>query len=211
MLGIVMQQASWVQYALRGFLCFFCCLVILVEVELIGRDSIVAQFWILRGIGYIFVGLLGMGENERIDSQDDNESMDGYETMTQIVEAIAWNMIGCGFLYSVMGVFCLQRVLKFLREDYQRRKKAAVSEASEIRIDEGLESVEEDIPSVQSEDDEEGQLTKEVEECGSKDESENKDDDDLEAMSPTLGPTKDSRDSVVESDKSSSDNGEGQG
>lgn len=136
-MGIVLQEASWVQYALRGFVILFCVLVILVEVEWIGRESVFLHYWMFRGIAYVFVGLLGMGENERLNSED--QSIQGYEAMTEVVEAIAWNMSGCGLLYVIMGILCLQTVLTVLREDYQNRKARAETDGSDSGDDEDVD------------------------------------------------------------------------
>jgi len=142
-LGFVVYENTPVEYTLRAYIIVFCILVILVELEWTKfvRESRLLSNWITRGLIYVFIGVLGLQENEGIVK----EGATGYETMLEIVKAVAWNMIGCGLLYFVMGICCLQLVLDRMRKHYQERvvraKQHNKKQSTENDDGEGVEAV----------------------------------------------------------------------
>lgn len=142
-LGFVVYENSPVDYVLRAYIIVFCIFVVLVEIEwpAFARETTLLHNWILRGLLYVFIGVLGLQENDAV-VKDGSEH---YATMLEICKAVAWNMVGCGLLYLIMGVLCLQLVLNRMRTSYQARlaraKKLNSSEKQEGN-DEDNESVE---------------------------------------------------------------------
>lgn len=120
-LGIAVYENGPVDYVLRGYVILLCLIVILVELEwpAFARESAVLHNWVSRGLLYVFIGVIGMQENETAVLK--NEEYHSYEVMTDIIKAVAWNMAGCGLLYFVMGLLCLQLLLHRMRKDYQAR------------------------------------------------------------------------------------------
>lgn len=49
------------------------------------------------------------------------EDWDSYQVISDIVRTVAWNMTGCGVVYFLMGIVCLQKLLFRMRQDYQTR------------------------------------------------------------------------------------------
>lgn len=49
------------------------------------------------------------------------EDWDSYQVISDIVRTVAWNMTGCGVVYFLMGIVCLQKLLFRMRRDYQTR------------------------------------------------------------------------------------------
>jgi len=124
-LGILVQQNGPVQYALRAYVILFCFLVILVELEWprFTRDSPLLHCWISRGVVYVFLGVIGMQENDSAEAK--NEDAENYEILSDIAKAVSYNMAGCGVVYCIMGIFCLQKLLGRLRKSYQARLERA--------------------------------------------------------------------------------------
>lgn len=94
----------------------------LVELERtqVSHASMLLHSWISIGLIYAFVGALGLAQ-ESNTSLVAKEGSEQHATMLEIVKAVAWNMIGCGTLYFVMGARCLQLVLNRMCKSYQAR------------------------------------------------------------------------------------------
>jgi len=143
-LGIVVYENTVVTYTLRGYVILLCVLVVLVELEWPQpvREMFLFRHWVSRGLFYTFIGVVGMQENESSDVVITKTDSDVYEMMSDIVIVVAWNMVGCGLLYIVMGLLCLHYVLKRLRVDYEERVQRA-QERNEGKDDDGMEENEE--------------------------------------------------------------------
>lgn len=126
-LGAIIYKNSLVQYVLRGYVIILAVLVILIEIEWPKsiRETPLFYYWIPRGLVYLFVGVIGMQENDKSEFLNSDEENEFYNTISDILVAVAWNMAGCGALYFVMGILCLQLILNDLREDYQARFELA--------------------------------------------------------------------------------------
>jgi len=143
-LGIIVYENTIVTYTLRGYVILLCLLVVLVELEWpqAVREMFLFRHWVSRGLFYTFIGVVGMQENESSDVVITKTDSEAYEMMSDIVIVVAWNMVGCGLLYIVMGLLCLHYVLKRLRVDYQERVQSA-KERNEGEDDEGIKEEEE--------------------------------------------------------------------
>lgn len=121
-LGIAFAQIGPVQYVLRIYVILLCVLVILNELEWtrLTRDSTILSWWVTRGAFYCFIGVLGLEEND-VNVYDQNQEIHGRDAALGYIKVVAWLMIGCGILYFVMGVLCMQLLLKRMREDYKQR------------------------------------------------------------------------------------------
>lgn len=121
-LGIAFAQIGPVQYVLRIYVILLCVLVILNELEWtkLTRDSTILSWWVTRGAFYAFVGVLGLEEND-VNDYDSH----GRAAALGYIKVVAWLMIGCGVLYFVMGITCMQFLLKRMREDYKQRVERA--------------------------------------------------------------------------------------
>lgn len=142
-LGTFVYENTVVTYVLRGYVILLCGLVLLIELEWPRpvRETPIFRNWVTRGLLYAFIGVVGMQENESSDVVLTKDS-EAYEMMSDVVIAVAWNMIGCGLLYIVMGLLCLHYVLNRLREDYQERLQLArerQNEDDDIDVEEGAE------------------------------------------------------------------------
>ena len=125
-LGAIVYETPVVGYVLRVYVVAACLLLVLVELEI--TETARTKFfhhWISRGLVYVFIGVIGMQENETAESRPIREDWDGYEIVTDIVRTVAWNMTGCGVVYVIMGMCCLQYLLDKMRRDYQARLERA--------------------------------------------------------------------------------------
>ena len=136
-LGIFIYENGPVQHALRGYVLILCVLVILIEIEwpTAIHETFLFRNWISRGLLYVFIGVIGMQESDTSEIVE-SDKMETYETIADIVVAVAWNMIGLGCLYLLMGMLCLQYALNRLRNDYQARLARAKERQQENEIDE---------------------------------------------------------------------------
>ena len=121
-LGIAFAQVGPIQYVMRIYVILLCVLTILNELEWPSfvRESTILSWWVTRGAFYCFIGVLGLEENDV-----DIYKVNGRNAALGYIKVVAWLMIGCGILYFVMGVVCLQFVLKRMREDYKQRCERA--------------------------------------------------------------------------------------
>lgn len=144
-LGFVVYVNGPVDYVLRSYIIAFCILVVFVELEWPAkvREARLLYYWITRGLLYVFIGVLGLQEN---DSEVKEGLSESYATMLEIAKVGAWNMIGCGLLYFVMGVLCQQLVLKKMRTSYQAKVAQAKGlGSSEKKEDSGKDAEEEGV------------------------------------------------------------------
>ncbi len=92
-----------VDVGIRLFICLFCILAVLVELELTStvRGSMMCQSWPLRGIFYIFVGLLQAFVHE-----------DGWAdtTLVGIVITTSYGFLFGGVIYVFMGLLQVKRI-----------------------------------------------------------------------------------------------------
>lgn len=120
--GLTVGSVGPIQYVIRAYIVFFCFLVIFNELEWtkLTKDSVILRWWVSRGVTYAFFGCLGLDQNSNIPA-DENKS----DSALVFIKVIAWMVIGCGILYFVLGVACLQIVCNSMRDDYQKRLERA--------------------------------------------------------------------------------------
>lgn len=128
-LSLTIQKQGTIEYALRCYVILLCSLIILTELEWIQfvlRNTILTN-WITRGMFYAFIGVLGMEEFEI--NQNNITSL----PKKMYIEVVSLGMIGCGILYTVMGLCCFQLIYKRAKEDYARRCELARTRESQAR------------------------------------------------------------------------------
>jgi hypothetical protein len=121
-LGIAFADIGPVQYVMRIYVILLCVLAIANESEWTSftRDSVILNWWPTRGAFYGFIGVLGLEEND-VDVYDAK----GRSAALGYIKVVAWLMIGCGVLYFVLGVACMQFLLNRMRDDYKQRLERA--------------------------------------------------------------------------------------
>jgi thiosulfate reductase cytochrome b subunit len=131
--GIVFETVGPIQYVLRVYVALLCALVIFNELEwtLFTRDSMILRNWLSRGMFYAFIGVIGLEENDTTTYR--NIEKRGFNVSLQYIKSVAWIMVGCGALYSLMGITCMQLVRNRLRDDYQQRLERARGIRYELR------------------------------------------------------------------------------
>jgi len=115
---------------LENFLCayliMFGILIIITETNVWGlgdRFNKLLNFWFIRGLFYVFIGIQGLNQLAnavmRIDGGIELSRM-FYRNMITIV---SWMMIGVGILYFAMGVLCLHHLYDKQNEEYKSSMK----------------------------------------------------------------------------------------
>mmetsp|Transcript_28214 Transcript_28214/g.39697 ORF Transcript_28214/g.39697 Transcript_28214/m.39697 type:complete len:228 (-) Transcript_28214:130-813(-) len=129
-IGIAFDAVGPIQYILRVYVILLCLLTILNELEWTSftLNSAMLKIWISKGLIYAFVGVLGLEEND-VSPHTKNMSAVGRTAALNYIKVVAWMMVACGALYTVMGIFCLQIVSDKMRQDYKGR----AARAAELR------------------------------------------------------------------------------
>jgi len=128
LIGMAYEADGPIQYILRVYVVALCCLTILNELKWTKwtKDSTLLRFWPTRGCVYIFIGVLGLEENDSSPNRAGGMAGTvGRAAAMQYTMVVAWMMIVMGFLYTILGIFCGQIVLSKLQEDYERRSGQA--------------------------------------------------------------------------------------
>jgi len=121
-IGIAYEFVEPIQYVLRVYVVVLCIMVIFNEMEwtVLTRDSALLRIWISRGLIYMFIGVLGLEEND-VSPRRDGMSQHWQKAALNYIKVVAWCIVAIGILYTLMGLFCLQIVYNRLREDYKDR------------------------------------------------------------------------------------------
>lgn len=122
LVGVAVEIVTPTQYVLRVYVMLLCALTVLNELEWTryATDSTLLRLWITRGLFYAFVGVLGLEENASTPKRV------GVSTLLLLyVRVVAWLMVACGLVYTVLGCACFQLVEEHLRKDLERRKERA--------------------------------------------------------------------------------------
>ena len=124
-LGVMYDQQDAIQLVLRLYVSIMCALIVLNELEWTKyvRESAILRIWITRGIFYAFCGLLGLDQNARATLRSDVTV--GTAAATLYFSVVAWFMIGCGTLYTLLGLCCMQIVHDRMQTSYQARVEQA--------------------------------------------------------------------------------------
>ena len=129
--GMAVEYVTATQYVIRVYVILLCALTILNELEWTryATDSTLLRLWITRGLFYSFVGVLGLEENASSPKRE------GVSTILLVyLRVVAWSMVCCGVIYSVMGCACLQLVADQLKKDYHQRKERAKDVARAVEL-----------------------------------------------------------------------------
>lgn len=109
---------------LSFYIILFCILIIVTETNLFNlrKESKILNIWALRGLFYVFVGVLGLnGINTAVMVTDEFE-----RTIFQhLVQICSMVLIGLGTLYVAMGLLCIQVINDSMEHRYQERKRKA--------------------------------------------------------------------------------------
>jgi cytochrome c biogenesis protein CcdA len=125
LVGIFYEQQDAIQLVLRMYVILLCWIVFLNEMEWTKytTDSTILRLWITRGICYMFVGVLGLAENDKAMARD--ETTVGNAAATVYFATVAWFIIVCGMLYTVLGIFCMQLVNDRMRSTFAAKEERA--------------------------------------------------------------------------------------
>jgi hypothetical protein len=120
--GMIFQEISLIQYVLRVYIIALCVLAIFVEMEwtAFARDSKVLQFWITRGLFYVFIGVIGLEENNSTHGAK-NTTVKGSALSHEYTVVVAWTMVGLGVVYFAFGICCCQVYYNRVRNEYEDR------------------------------------------------------------------------------------------
>lgn len=121
--GLRIQNSGPVQYVIRLYVIALCFLAILAQLgwTKFARESL--HNWVFRGCCYTFIGVLGLDENDTLASKNTDGA--GYVALNTYLQVVAWLMVLCGAVYTLMGLFCLQIVYNRVQSDYQERLERA--------------------------------------------------------------------------------------
>ena len=124
--GVVFYEAGPVEWILRIYVNLLSLLMVLNELEWwkFTRESRILRNWVTRGMIYGFIGVIGLEQNDNSTSRDDTNAR-GVDMGEIYIKAVAWIMIGSGFVYCLMGVACVQHVYNRQRADYEERMAQA--------------------------------------------------------------------------------------
>eukprot|EP00816_Leptocylindrus_hargravesii_P005922 CAMPEP_0196812618 /NCGR_PEP_ID=MMETSP1362-20130617/29053_1 /TAXON_ID=163516 /ORGANISM="Leptocylindrus danicus, Strain CCMP1856" /LENGTH=252 /DNA_ID=CAMNT_0042188401 /DNA_START=187 /DNA_END=945 /DNA_ORIENTATION=- len=120
-----------VQMALRVYMTLFCVGVIVAELEclLINRMPLLHS-WLVRGIVYSFLGVVGMEESVAVKfdlNNDDDSSVpttrEGHASL--FIKLSSYAMTALGVLYFLMGCLCMKRLRDNCRTKYNERIRKA--------------------------------------------------------------------------------------
>lgn len=109
---------------LSFYIILFCILIIITETNLFNlrKESKILNIWALRGLFYVFVGVLGLnGINTAVMVTDEFERTI-FQHLVQICSIV---LIGVGTLYVAMGLLCIQVINDSMEHRYQERKETA--------------------------------------------------------------------------------------
>ena len=119
-----------VQMALRVYMTVFCVGVIVAELECLFINSMpLLHNWLVRGIVYSFLGIVGMEESVAVKfdfKNDDNNvttTKEGHASL--FIKLSSYAMTAMGALYFLMGCLCMRRLRDNCRMKYNERIRKA--------------------------------------------------------------------------------------
>jgi len=120
--GVALGRVPPAEVFLRIYVVCGCVLVFMTEVEwtTFTRESKILMNWVTRGLFYAFIGVIGL-EEDFVNPAEDPDLTVRKKEIYIFIQTVAYMMIGCGLLYSVMGMLCLQILCNRYRRDYKKR------------------------------------------------------------------------------------------
>lgn len=128
LLPFFFAKIGLLQACLRVYMILFTVVFILAEVEVpyIAKNVSSLQNWVLRGLMYSFIGLIGAEEARSVVEYKavKGKLKTGMNTkmVSVFIEASSWAMVVVGLIYLLMGILRLKRIKD------NRRKKAGDQE-----------------------------------------------------------------------------------
>ena len=122
LVGIFVEFVTPTQYVLRVYVMLLSALAALNELEWTryATDSTLLKVWVTRGFFYSFIGVLGLEENSSTPKR-----LEVSAVLLSYVRVVAWLMVACGAIYTILGCACLQLVQDRLRKDFEQKKERA--------------------------------------------------------------------------------------
>jgi hypothetical protein len=107
------------------YMILFCMLIIMTELNIfnVAKESKILNLWPLRGLFYIFVGILGLNVINMTVMVGAEVERSLFKNFSVVFSFI---MIGLGVLYAALGLLCIQMINDKMEHNYQDRKKRAV-------------------------------------------------------------------------------------
>jgi len=115
-LPFVIEKTTVLQGFLQAFLIVFIALFILSEIEIpwICEHIASLQNWVIRGIMYIFIGLVAFQEAHGViqyKTVNGKKITPGnIKVLSKFIQISSWAMIAIGVLYFLMGVLCFKNI-----------------------------------------------------------------------------------------------------
>lgn len=134
-----------VQMALRCYMSVFCIGAICAEQEVLMINKVpLLHSWILRGLVYSFLGLVGLEESAAINYKTSGTPSLSFEDASVFILMSSFAMVIVGVLYFLMGIVCLRLMRDNLREKYNAKiekeimKREMMNEDGCVAVDDGL-------------------------------------------------------------------------
>lgn len=111
-----------VQMALRCYMSVFCIGAICAEQEALSINNVpLLKSWILRGLVYSFLGLVGLEESAAINYKTTGTPSLSFEDASVFILMSSFAMVFMGVTYFLMGIMCLGMVRDNLRSKYKSK------------------------------------------------------------------------------------------
>lgn len=107
---------------LRAYIIIFCFLFMFVELEWptwISHKLIGVNNWMVRGLIYSFIGLVGMEESSTVLATKPFSLM----AISVFIGVSSWVLVGVGVLYLLLGMLCMRSLKEKVRDDYYEKKE----------------------------------------------------------------------------------------
>ncbi|GKY91828.1 hypothetical protein MPSEU_000154400 [Mayamaea pseudoterrestris] len=119
--GEVMTRMGALSLALKVYVSVFCVAIIIVEADLpvpwIQQSPLMTRFF-SRGFIYSFIGLVCVEESYSERIRDIVHQKDQFQVgwAAIFMQISSWLMLGIGFIYMILGMFCLKRLRDRLKQ-----------------------------------------------------------------------------------------------
>jgi len=135
---IAVRNVDKLQIALRVYISLFLVTFIGVETELLLQHTVLGNNFMIRGILYSFVGLIGVEQSAsiRVDMMHTDHLASMWAQIASIIlHLAAWFEIASGSCYFVMGMFCMREIRDQMRQKEQDRKEKIAAWKEAISAD----------------------------------------------------------------------------
>lgn len=109
-----------VQMALRIYMGIFCVGAICAEQEVLVINKIpILHSWMIRGLTYSFLGLIGLEQSVAVNFNEDGSSSGRHASL--FIKFSSFALTFMGLLYFVMGLLCMRNIRKNAKKEYDLR------------------------------------------------------------------------------------------